>query len=213
MATTLRRIAVDYEPVRLAGDDGNAELEQQLVDRARSGDEAAFTKLYRHYVPRIHAFAYHRSYSREMAEEVTAATFERAYRQIERFEWRGGGFGAWLFRIAANELTDIYRRQQRSRSDRGQLAMGALHNPYTFDDVERIEEGEDPARRMMAALGTLNTKYQKAISLRYLAGLSHEEAAEAMGVTKPVMAVTLTRALKALKKAMERDGNAGGGDI
>jgi RNA polymerase sigma-70 factor (ECF subfamily) len=189
MATTLRRIAVDYEPVRLAGDDGGAELEQQLVDRARSGDQVAFETLYRRYVKRIHAFAYRRSHSRELAEDVTAATFERAYRQIERFEWRGGGFGAWLFR------------------------MGALHNTVNFDDVDRIEEGEDPARRMMVALGTLNTRYHEAISLRYLAGLSHEEAAEAMGVSKPVMAVTLTRALKALKKAMEKDGNQEGGGI
>jgi RNA polymerase sigma-70 factor (ECF subfamily) len=213
MATTLRRIAVDYEPVRLAGDDGGAELEQQLVDRARSGDQVAFETLYRRYVKRIHAFAYRRSHSRELAEDVTAATFERAYRQIERFEWRGGGFGAWLFRIAANELADFYRRQQRTRSDRGQVAMGALHNTVNFDDVDRIEEGEDPARRMMVALGTLNTRYHEAISLRYLAGLSHEEAAEAMGVSKPVMAVTLTRALKALKKAMEKDGNQEGGGI
>jgi RNA polymerase sigma-70 factor (ECF subfamily) len=190
----------------LAGDDGDADLEQQLVDRARSGDQAAFATLYRCYVNKIHAFAYRRSYSRDLAEDVTAATFERAYRQIERFEWRGGGFGAWLFRIAANELADHYRRQQRSRSDRGQVALGALHNSVAFDDVERIESGDDPAKLMMAAIGTLNARYQEAISLRYLAGLSHEEAAEAMGVTKPVMAVTLTRALKALKKAMEKMG-------
>lgn len=206
MATALRRSAVDYAPVRLAGDDGDSELEQQLVDLARSGDPDAFATLYRHYLPRIHAFAYRRTRSRELAEDITAATFERAYRQLERFEWRGGGFGAWLFKIAANELADYYRRQQRARSERGQVAMGALHSPAAVDDVERIEAGDDSARRMMAALGTLNPRYQEAISLRYLAGLSHEEAAEAMGATKPVMAVTLTRALKALKKAIERMG-------
>lgn len=211
MATALRRIAVDYGPVRLAGDDGDAEREQQLVDRARSGDPDAFKSLYQFYLPRIHAFAYRRSHSQVIAEDVTAAAFERAYRQLERFEWRGGGFGAWLFRIAANELADHYRREQRSRSDRGQIAMGALHTSVSIDDVEHIEVGEDPARKMMVALGTLNPGYQEAISLRYLAGLSHEEAAEALGLSKPVMAVRLTRALKALKKAMEKMGPNGGG--
>lgn len=196
-------MAVDYPAVRLAGTEGDPEHERQLVERARTGDPEAFAKLYRHYVPRIHAFSYRRTNSRELAEDVTAATFERAYRQLERFEWRGGGFGAWLFRIAANELADFYRRQQRSRGERGQMALGALHTASVVDDVDHIDTGDEGTRLMMQALGTLNQRYQEAISLRYLAGLSHEEAAEAMGVTKPVMAVTLTRALKALKKAMD----------
>jgi RNA polymerase sigma-70 factor, ECF subfamily len=203
MATALQRLAVDYPAVRLAGADGDPAEERELVGRARAGDRDAFAKLYRHYVPRIHAFSYRRTNSRELAEDVTAATFERAYRQLPRFEWRGGGFGAWLFRIAANELTDFYRRQYRTQGQRGQAALGALHTASVVDDVDHIDAGEDHTRQMMEVLGTLNPRYQEAISLRYLAGLSHEEAADAMGVTKPVMAVTLTRAVKALKKAMD----------
>ncbi|MFN0090798.1 MAG: RNA polymerase sigma factor [Acidimicrobiales bacterium] len=179
--------------------------ERLLVDRARS-DPNAFAALYRLYLPRIHAFAYRRSRSREVAEDVTAATFERAYRQLDNFEWRGGGFGSWLFRIAANELADYYRSQQRSKSDRGQQAMGALHSPASFDDVDHIETDESSAKRLLAALDKLNPRYQQAISLRYLAGLSHDEAALAMGSSKPVMAVTLSRALRALRSAMEKMG-------
>jgi len=193
--------------VRVAGgDDDDHDFERACVERARSGEREAFAALYREYLPRIHAFAYRRTHSRELAEDVTAATFERAFRQLDRFEWRGGGFGAWLFRIASNELADYYRRQQRSRSDRGQMAMGSLHSLSSVDDVDRVEHGGDGARRMMSALATLNPRYQEAIQLRYLAELSHESAAEAMGISKPVMAVTLTRAMKALKKALEKMG-------
>ena len=177
--------------------------ERALVESARS-DPDAFAVLYRHYQPRIHAFSYRRSRSRDVAEDVTAATFERAYRQLETFEWRGGGFGSWLFRIAANELADHYRSQQRARSDRGQFAMGALHTHAAIDDLERIEQGDEQTRLMLTALNTLNPRYQEAISLRYLSGLSHEEAAAAMDCKKSVMAVTLSRALKALRKAMEK---------
>jgi RNA polymerase sigma-70 factor, ECF subfamily len=192
--------------VRVAGGDDDPDFERACVDRARSGEKEAFAALYREYVPKIHAFAYRRTNSREVAEDVTAATFERAFRQLDGFEWRGGGFGAWLFRIASNELTDHYRRQQRPRSDRGQVAMGALHNPSAVDDVDHIEDGNRNAHRIRAALATLNPRYQEAIQLRYLAELSHEAAAEAMGISKPVMAVTLTRAKKALKKAMDSMG-------
>ena len=204
MVTTLRRTAVDYVPVYSNSADSDPPDERWLVEQARSAPDA-FATLYRLYLPKIHAFAYRRTSSRELAEDITAATFERAYRQLDRFEWRGGGFGAWLFRIAANELADHYRRQQRALSDRGQTAFGALHNPTQVDDLDRID-GDDSTGQLVAALGQLNPRYQEAISLRYLAGLSHEESAEALGVTKPVMAVTLTRALKALKKAMEKSG-------
>jgi len=206
MVSAMRRAALEYPPVHIAGADGDPDHERELVERARSGDPDAFATLYRQYLPRIHAFAFRRSHSRELAEDVCAATFERAYRQLERFEWRGGGFGAWLFRIASNEIADHYRRTQRAQGERGQLAMHALTHETSFDDVEHIEAGDSDARLLLSALGTLNPRYNQAISLRYLAGLSHEEAAEAMGVSKPVMAVTLTRALKALKKAMERMG-------
>lgn len=206
MVSTMRRTALEYPPVHIAGADGDPEHERRLVDRARSGDPDAFATLYRLYLPRIYSFAFRRSHSREVAEDVCAATFERAFRQLERFEWRGGGFGAWLFRIASNEIADHYRRKQRAQGERGQLAMGALHHESSIDDVEHVESNDEPTRRLVSAISTLNPRYQQAISLRYLAGLSHEEAAEAMGTSKPVMAVTLTRAMKALKKAMEKMG-------
>ena len=63
-----------------AGTDNDPEFEQQLVARAQRGDSEAFASLYRSYVTRIHSFCYRRTQSRELAEDVTAATFERAYR-------------------------------------------------------------------------------------------------------------------------------------
>ncbi len=188
-----------------AGGDGTPFDERQLVEAART-DPEAFATLYRLYLPKIHAFTYRRSHSRDLAEDVTSATFERAFRQLDKFEWRGGGFGAWLFRIASNELADYYRRQKRSQGDRGQAALADLYSGWTIDDVDRVEVGDEPTRLLLMALGTLNDRYQQAISLRYLSGLSHEESADAMGISKPVMAVTLSRALRALKKAMDKMG-------
>ena len=207
MASAQKISAIDCPPVLQAGGDGTPFDERRLVEAART-DPEAFATLYRRYLPRIHAFTYRRSHSRDLAEDVTAATFERAFRQLDKFEWRdgSGAFAAWLFRIAANELADHYRRDQRSKGARGQAALGALHSDSTIDDVDGIELGDEPTRVLLLALGTLNDRYQKAISLRYLSGLSHEEAAEAMGISKPVMAVTLSRALKALKKAMDKMG-------
>ncbi len=215
---SLPPLTLESRPVRRAAVATNLVGERALVAAART-DPAAFARLYQHYLPRIHAFAYRRTNARDAAEDITAATFERAYRTIDRFEWRGGGFGAWLFRIANNELVDHYRRQGRQQSPRGQAALGQLHHAPVTDDLEHIEVGSADLDTLLAALDTLHPRYQTAISLRYLADLTHEEAAAAMGVSKPVMAVTLTRSLKALRKVMEtmsadrQRGAPGGGVI
>lgn len=203
MVSAPRLVAVDYRSVHQASGDPNQFDERVLAEKART-DADAFAQLYRHYLPRIYAFAYRRTHAKDLAEDITASTFERAYRTLEHFEWRGGGFGAWLFRIASNELADHYRRQGRSQSDRGQAALGQLHAAFSVDDLDRVESGDHATQALLAALDTIHPRYQEAISLRYLSGLSHEEAAAAMGISKPVMAVTLSRALKGLKKAMEK---------
>jgi RNA polymerase sigma-70 factor, ECF subfamily len=188
-------VAASVDPL----DEGN------LVERART-DRDAFAELYRLYLPRIYAFAYRRCGSRPVAEDVTAATFEEALRSLPSFVPKGGGFGPWLFRIAANELVDHYRADQRARGRKGHRALTVLATPARAEQDlpgSDLPEGGEDRGRLLAALGTLNPRYQKAVSLRYLAGLSHAEAADAMGTTKPVMAVTLHRALRALRKALD----------
>lgn len=99
--------------------------ERDLVERART-DRHAFAELYRLHVSAVHAVAFRRSNSAEVADEATSATFERAPRSIDRFEWRSGGVRPWLFRIASNEVAEIYRRRGRPGSRRGQLGLRAL---------------------------------------------------------------------------------------
>lgn len=189
-------------PLQLETEDSVVVDDGELVVKAQL-DPSAFGALYRRYVSRIYTFAHRRTWTREAAEDVTAATFERAYRNLDRFDIEGAGFGPWLYRIAANELVDHYRREGRSRSHRGQRALRALADDETYDDVEGIER-DDEIEHMLHALDTLRPRYQQALTLRYLSGLSADDAADAMGCSKPVLAVTLHRALGALRREVER---------
>ena len=179
---------------------------RSLVERARSEPEA-FGALYRRYVGRIHAFAYRRSGCVEVAEEITSATFEQALVRLPAFRWRGGGFEPWLYRIAATETAVYSRRARRPEGRRAQLALRELAQaaelPSDADDAVDTLRTE----LVLAALTRLRPRYQEAVSLRYLAGLSHEEAATAAGCTKPVFAVTLHRALAALRREVGCRGN------
>lgn len=175
--------------------------ERDLVERART-DADAFAELYRRYVDQIHEFAYRRTGSREVAEDVTAATFERALRALDRFRWGAGGFAPWIYRIAANELADHFRRLGRRRGDRARRAADRIQDAVAVDDVDLVDGAHDAAA-VRAALGDINPRYQRALTLRYLADLEPADAARAMGVTSSLMAVLVHRATAALRKAVE----------
>lgn len=187
-------------PPRTYGRD--LELERALTERARH-DRDAFAELYRAHVQAVHALAMRLSGSPEVAEEATSATFERALRSIETFEWRGGGVRPWLFRIAANEVNEVYRRGARPGRPRGQAAMRALVDPVADDPAAAIDAGRDLLDAMRLAIAGLHPRYREVITLRYLAELSADDAAAALGCSKSALAITLHRALGSLRRAMD----------
>ena len=177
-------------------------LERALTERARH-DRDAFAELYRLHVLAVHALAMRLSGSREVAEEATSATFERALRSIETFEWRGGGLRPWLYRIAANEVNELYRRRARPSGPRGQAAMRALVDPVADDPAGSADGQHDELTAMRQALDGLNPRYREVITLRYLAEMSADDAAAAIGCSKSTLAITLHRALGSLRRAMD----------
>lgn len=181
-----------------------------LVEQARR-DPEAFAVLYRLYVDRIHGFCYRRTGSYEAAEEVTASVFERAWRGLPDFAWQGGGFEPWLFRIATNEIAGYFRQRYRTGTPRAQQVLGEMARELAAEDPDLVEllradERDAEADALRRALAGLRPRYQAAISLRYLSGMSTQEAARALGCSKGTFAVTLHRALRAMRASLERDG-------
>ena len=76
------------------------------------------------------------------------------------------------------------------------LGQSSVDHPddLQFDDFDDLR----------AAFDRLPDRYQRVLSLRYLADLGPEAAAEAMGLAKPALAVVSSRALKALRRELER---------
>src|SRR5437588_345316 len=190
---------------RRAGAASATDDDRALAARAAT-DPEAFAQLYRRYVGPVYELAHRRSRSREVAEDVTSATFEKALQSMERFEWRRGGFRAWLYRIAANELTDHFRRRSLDASPRAQRSLQALAGPGDdgggdgFEAVDQRLGGE--GERVLAALDGLSPRYQEALSLRFMCGLSPGEAAAALGCSRGTLAVVVHRALGALRREL-----------
>jgi RNA polymerase sigma-70 factor (ECF subfamily) len=192
----------DARPSRSSGHPPPGPDDRELVARAL-GDVDAFAELYRRHVTDVHAFVTRRCGSSTLADDVTAAAFERALRNLRTFEWRAGGFRAWVFRIAANELVDHHRREMAAQ--RRVQRVAAAHVPMAVDPAQHVIDlaGSDDADGLRAALGALRPRYQEAISLRWLAELDPTECAAAMQVSKATFAVILHRAMRALHQQLE----------
>ncbi|GAC1599685.1 MAG: hypothetical protein NVS3B21_26390 [Acidimicrobiales bacterium] len=167
-----------------------------MVEQAKT-DPDAFAVLYRSYVGKIYGFAYKRSGSKDVAEDVTSATFERAWRALAAFEWKGGGFEPWLYRIASREILEWYRREGRPHTARAQMGLREL----LPSDVDS-EQGVD-LERLRAAIATLRPRYQEAINNRFFTDLSAGDQAAALSCSKAGLAVTVHRAIASLRRAYE----------
>ena len=116
---------------------------------------------------------------------------------------RVGGLRAWLFRIASAEVATWYRERYRTTGDRGRQAW------RRGDRVPDTASDDDPNDQLtlLRAMATLPDRYREVITMRYLAEMTADEAADALGVSKRMLAVTLHRALGALRRAMvEHEG-------
>ena len=89
--------------------------EAPLVDRARSGDTAAFTELVNHYERKIFRLAKHITQNDEDAEDVLQETFLKAYSHLDSFQGQSK-FYTWIVRIGVNEALMKLRKRKSGRT-------------------------------------------------------------------------------------------------
>jgi RNA polymerase sigma-70 factor, ECF subfamily len=168
--------------------------DRELIEAAQA-DPARFAELYDRYVDRIYAFVSRRTHDRAAAEDITADVFEHALAHLERFEWRGVPFSAWLFRIAANAISDRWRRDARDAYD----AHTDVPDPSEIDDLER--------RVMLFQLvDRLPAAQRQVIQMRFVEEKSLREIAAALARSEGAVKQLQLRALEQLRKGMTPRG-------
>jgi len=165
------------------------------VALAASGDTAAFERLYRSHVGRIHSLV-RRMLDRELADEVTQDVFVRAWEKLHTFRGEAA-FGTWLHRLAINVV--LGRRGQLGRNrdrfaDGDQLMermAGRSQEPGTAIDLERaLDQLPDGARQIFV--------------LHDVEGYRHEEIAQMLGLAEGTSKSQLHRARMALRTHLAR---------
>jgi len=179
----------------------SGEKEASLVARAKRGDEAAISQLYRQYAPRIYGYVASRVGDPTLADDLTSEVFLRALEGLPRFEYRGISLGAWLYRIAHDRLADHFR--QHARRETLPLENGVLPPQ---NGVEHEAEANLEAQRLKKAIGQLTADQQQVILLRFNAGLKLKEAAYVMDRSIGAVKMLQLRALARLRQLVDQAG-------
>jgi len=173
-----------------------------LVDLAKEGDAEAFGQLYDHYVSGVFRFIYYRVGSQQLAEDLTSETFVRGLRAIQRFNWQGKDFGAWLTTIARNLVADHFK------SSRARLEIVAETIP---EGKATVASPEDEVLALISnemlfeAVNSLPNEQRDCILMRFIQGLSIAQTAAALGRSEGAIKQLQLRAVRSLAKTMPED--------
>ena len=129
----------------------------------------------------------------EQAKDAVQETFIKAYRNLDSFRAESSE-KTWLTRIAMNTCKNIYRSGWFRHVDRS----------VTLDKLsERSAPADQEDDMITAEIMNLPMKLREVALLCWLQGMTHEEAAEALGISRQAVSSRLNRARKKLRFALE----------
>jgi len=187
-----------------------AEEDRALIAQAQAGDMGAFRQLVERHQRRAFSVALALVRDESDAREIVQEAFLRAFRNLPTFQG-SSSFFTWLYRIVTNLSIDLMRKPGRQAADFDESRMASEEAAEADYPMLGRYEGSDPAAvvrrteiaaRLQAALDALPTYHRAVIVLREVEGLSYDDMARAMGVSKGTIMSRLFHARQKLQRAL-----------
>lgn len=184
-----------------------------LVERALSGEKAAFDDLVRRYQRQAVAVSYRLLGSSHDALEVTQDAFLKAYQSLETLQ-KPQAFGGWLMRIVSN-LSLNYRRSRKTRSQLplddlletgGSQQVGGVAGSEWMarsGDPHRSMESVEMGQRLHQALQQLPEKQRLAIVMFTIEQMPQKEVAASLGISVEAVKWHVFQGRKRLKEMLK----------
>jgi len=156
--------------------------------------EPDWDQVYAEQLPRVLNFFRYRLGGTAEAEDLTARTFEKAWRARHRYRRDLAGFSTWLLTIARNVAIDHLRVRQRYEPIEAAWAVPSRDDTPEQQAVDRSE-----AQRLAALLATLEPRQRELIAMKYGAGMTNRAIAHATGLSESNVGTILHRAVESLR--------------
>jgi RNA polymerase sigma-70 factor, ECF subfamily len=172
----------------------------QSVTAARSGDRAAFGRLYDRYARMVHGVLLAKVPIGEV-DDLVQDVFLLALRRLSTLR-EIGSFGAWLAAIARNRANDFHRRS---------VPEDQLADEVSENDINKAGSSADhqsPPTAILDAIKTLPDAYRETLILRLVEGMTGPEIAARTGLTHGSVRVNLHRGMQQLRTKLGTNPSA-----
>lgn len=174
---------------------------EELIARARLGDETAFQSIFDRYSRPILSFIYDMVSERDVAEELAQETFVRAYKGLGALN-DAERLSTWLFGIARNVALEAVRARRRDARKVG------IDDPQVLElsGSDPLPEGELLSKEfnevIRAALQALDEDKRTVFTLKVFQQRSYEEIAAITGFSIAKLKTDLHRARLEMRRRL-----------
>jgi RNA polymerase sigma-70 factor (ECF subfamily) len=156
--------------------------------------EPDWDAVYAEQLPRVLNFFRYRLPHAADAEDLTARTFEKAWRARHRYRRDLAGFSTWLLTIARHVAIDYLRARQRYEP---LDAAAAVASPGRTPEQRAVQASD--ADRLAGLLATLEPRQRELIAMKYGADMTNRAIAQATGLSETNVGTILHRAVETLR--------------
>ena len=174
------------------------------IEKAKTGDQVAFTFLLDHYWNEVYGFMLKRTENETDAEDIVIETFAKAFDKIATYnpEFQ---FNTWLIAIAKNVHIDMLRKKKSNvfveiTDEEDQQAYNIADTSPSVEDALITEQN---LSRLLQFIKELKPHYQEVIQLRYFQEMSYQEISEQLNEPLSNVKIKLLRAKKLLAEIIE----------
>ena len=177
--------------------------DEQLMARAKAGNDAAFEELYHRYARRLKGFFFLQlGGDEELAADATHDVFLRAYEARNRYQ-EGKNVSTWLFTIAYN----ICRNHYRSNAYETQLLATLDTEPISDEQIEIQLDAAALDDALAQVLSELPPPLHQLFSLHYQEELTIPQVAEIVGIPEGTVKSRLHKTMNIIRKKLKRYEN------
>jgi RNA polymerase sigma-70 factor (ECF subfamily) len=174
------------------------------IEKAKKGDQVAFTFLLDQYWNEVYGFMLKRTENETDSEDITIETFSKAFDKLTTYnpEYQ---FNTWLIAIAKNVHIDLLRKKKSSlyieiTEDQDQQAYNVADNSPSAEDEIITEQN---LAQLLQFIKELKPHYQEVIQLRYFQEMSYQEISEQLNEPLSNIKIKLLRAKKLLAEIIQ----------
>lgn len=171
----------------------------KFISRLAHAVESDFEAIYREELPRVYNFFRYRVGDDQIAEDLTAETFEKAWRNREKYRSDLASFSTWLFTLARRIGTDHYRRH---------MPTVPLEDAKHVPDPQTLEETAAQRadfKHLSLLLSRLAERERELVALKYGAGLTNRAITRITGLTESNVSTILYRVTHHLRAQWENE--------